>query len=234
MKKCKKKNNKCSVELLHNTPIEVIDTAIGTCWDKQKDEIDFERMDRVVNKFKHASTSEHATFNFYIKNVSRAYLQENSRHRIASPSVKSSRYTLKELKKEDSFCSYDLARGEVGANNLLKIIITEDQLIRASKYIKLTGTESTDLKSISALEQLRQEVVSGTANDISKYCLPDAYKTELTWSINVRSLKNFISLRTDKSALWEIREVAYEIYAQIPEEYKFFFDVYKDKEDKDA
>ena len=67
--------------------------------------------------------------------------------------------------------------------------------------------------------------------DIAKYCLPESYKTELTWSINARSLQNFISLRSSKSALWEIQNLANAIYAALPDEHKFIFDecVYKAK-----
>ena len=74
-----------------------------------------------------------------------------------------------------------------------------------------------------ALEGLRQCIVEGVANDKAKYCLPEAYKTELVWTINARSLQNFLSLRTSKSALWEIRNLANEIYNQLPESHKFLY-----------
>jgi thymidylate synthase (FAD) len=31
-------------------------------------------------------------------------------------------------------------------------------------------------------------------------------------------------LRTSKAALWEIRELAYKVYEQIPEDHKFMFE----------
>ncbi len=61
---------------------------------------DLALIDRVGNQFHHASILEHISFNFFIDGISRACLQELARHRIASLSVKSSRYTLKELKDE--------------------------------------------------------------------------------------------------------------------------------------
>ena len=60
-------------------------------------------IDRIGNKHKHSSTLEHLVYSFDIINFSRAVLQELSRHRLASPSVKSTRYTLKELKEELPF-----------------------------------------------------------------------------------------------------------------------------------
>ena len=92
------------VKLLHHTRLDVADTAISKCWDKSvtSDKV-CERMERVANKNKHASTIEHLSYNFDIDGVSRALLQELARHRIASYSVKSTRYTLKELRDEDPF-----------------------------------------------------------------------------------------------------------------------------------
>ena len=74
-------------------------------------------------------------------------------------------------------------------------------------------------------ENLREILASTTKSlDIVKYCLPECYKTELTWSINARSLQNFISLRSSKSALWEIRNLANAIYNALPNEHKFIFE----------
>ncbi|MBE3606694.1 FAD-dependent thymidylate synthase [Campylobacter sp. RM13119] len=198
------------VTLLNFTPLNICSHAIRTCWQsfEKSDnggEKDIELIDRVGNKFKHASTLEHLYYNFYIQGISRALLQELARHRIASLSVKSTRYTLKELKKENEFKTGDFEN--------------------ASRYIVLTGNELIDNASIKALENLREILATTTTSiDIVKYCLPECYKTELTWSVNARSLQNFISLRSSKSALWEIRDLANAIYNAIPQEHKFIYE----------
>ncbi len=197
------------VTLLHHTPLLICANAIRTCWqsfDKsdhggQKDR---ELIDRVGNKFKHASTLEHLTYNFYIKGISRALLQELARHRVASLSVKSTRYTLKELKEEKPFSQEDIQRAE--------------------KYLVFTDNALVDQMSIKALENLRVVLELGISNDKAKYCLPESYKSELTWSINARSLQNFISLRSDKAALWEIRELANLIYQALPSDHQYLFE----------
>lgn len=203
------------VTLLNHTPLWVCSNAIRTCWqsfDKGDNggEIDLALIDRVGNQLKHASTLEHLFYNFYIKGISRACLQELARHRIASLSVKSTRYTLKELKNESEFKPNDFDN--------------------ASRYIVLTSNKFVDNASINALENLRQILNQNTSLDIAKYCLPESYKTELSWSINARSLQNFITLRSSKSALWEIRNLANAIYNTLPNEHKFIFAecVYKD------
>lgn len=204
------------VKLLNHTPLWVCSNAIRTCWqsfDKGDNggEIDIALIDRVGNKLKHASTLEHLHYNFYIKGISRALLQELARHRMASLSVKSTRYTLKELKNEGEFAQNDWEN--------------------ASRYLVLSGNADVDNASIKALNNLRQILSQNISIDIAKYCLPESYKTELTWSINARSLQNFISLRSSKSALWEIQNLANAIYAALPNEHKFIFDecVYKAK-----
>jgi len=201
------------ITLLQYTPLEVCAHAIRTCWqsfDKSDSggEKDKELIDRVGNKFKHASTLEHLIYTFYIQGISRAVLQELSRHRIASLSVKSTRYTLKELKNEDTFLSKE-----------------EPDIERASKYIVLTDNDDVNRYSVMALENLRKLLVAGVPNDKAKYALPECYKTELTWTINARSLQNFLELRSDKSALWEIRDLAYEIYNSLPDDHKYLFTV---------
>ena len=204
------------VTLLNYTPLNICSHAIRTCWQSFEKgdnggEKDVELIERVGNKFKHASTLEHLSYNFYIQGISRALLQELARHRVASLSVKSTRYTLKELKKETKF--------ELG------------DFDRAARFIVLTGDETVDNASIKALENLREILANTTKSlDIVKYCLPECYKTELTWSVNARSLQNFLSLRSSKSALWEIRNLSLKLYESLPQEHKFIFEDHVNQE----
>lgn len=193
---------------MHHTPLDVCAHAIRTCWqsfDKSDEggEKDKALIDRVGNKYKHASTLEHLVYTFYVKGISRALLQELARHRMASPSVKSTRYTLKELKNSEPF--------------------EEDDYESANKFIVLTGNNSVDTASIKALNNLQAILKEGVGNDIAKFCLPESYKTELTWTINARSLQNFIELRSNKSALWEIREMAQKLFDTLPSEHQYLF-----------
>lgn len=208
-----------TITLLHYTDLKICSHAIRTCWqsfDKGDDggEKDKELIDRVGNKYKHASTLEHLQYSFYIQGISRACLQELARHRIASLSVKSSRYTLKELKNEESFLPYN-------AYNLK----------RAEKFIVLVQNPQVDFASLAALEGLRNLLVENISNDFAKYAMPECYKTELTWSINARSLQNFLHLRSSKAALWEIRELAQAIFKAIPKEQQFIFESMMSKEE---
>ena len=199
---------KPKVELLNYTPLAIADQAIGQCWGKGCFEGDKlkERMTRVANKFKHKSTIEHLNYNFHISDISRALLQELARHRISSFSVKSSRYTLGELKNDP------IGLDERGSAHEW-----------AEQYVVLTDDVDVNNYIIKSLSNLQQLVANGISNDITKYAMPEAFKTELVWSVNARSLQNFLELRTSKSALKEIQNLAHEIYKQLPEEHKFLF-----------
>ena len=225
-----------TVKLLHHTPLWVASTAIRKCWaseDKsdsytqrgpegelyiecgQKDK---ELIERVGNKNKHSSTLEHLNYSFDIDGISRACLQELARHRMASISVKSTRYTLKELKNEDSILEdgYNFFSAQVS-----KV---------APKFLVLTGNSTVDGVSVHNLGMLQRLLKSNASNDVAKYCLPECYKTSLVWTVNARALQNFLSLRTDKSALWEIQDLAREIFKQLPEEHTYLFvDYVKEK-----
>ncbi|TQR28782.1 FAD-dependent thymidylate synthase [Campylobacter sp. MIT 99-7217] len=197
------------ITLLSHTALNVCSHAIRTCWQSFEKgdnggEKDKELIDRVGNKFKHASTLEHLNYTFYIQGISRALLQELARHRHASLSVKSTRYTLKELRNEAEFKEFDFKRAE--------------------RYLVLTQNEKVDNASIKALENLRLILQESISLDIAKYCLPESYKTELTWTINARSLQNFIFLRSSKSALWEIQELAKALFNALPKEHQFVFE----------
>lgn len=199
------------VELLHHTPLEVADIAICKCYgnephsDSEKVKA---RINRVANVSKHASTIEHLTYSFDIDGISRACLQELARHRIASYTVKSSRYTLQELKDEESFIYHN------------KI----PRLGTALKYIVLLDDRDIDYNNCVALEKLRLLLVNGVPNDKAKYCMPEAYKTSLVMTINARSLQNLQELRSGKHALWEIQLLAKAMYEAIPDEHKFLYD----------
>ncbi len=152
------------VQLLHATPLEVVDIAICKCYsNKPHDELEKiqARITKVANVSKHSSTIEHLNYSFDIDGISRSLLQELARHRIASYTVKSSRYTLQELKNEDIFAFIDI----------------DYNMERASKYVVLTDNYTVNCSIVLALDELREAVSSGIPNDLAKYCMPEAYKT---------------------------------------------------------
>lgn len=167
---------------------------------------------RVGNKMKHKSVLEQLVYWFDIADISRACLQELARHRTARLTVKSSRYTLNELKA----CYVDIYAGDMNDNI-------------QSMYVP---TNNSDVDSVihDTLFALCEAMQKGLSNDIAKYMLPEAFKTRLQWQIDMRNYQSFLELRLDKSALWEIRELAYATYKALPAEHRYLVnDIVRDK-----
>jgi len=219
-----------NVELLQHSPLEILIRAIRTCynshnksdssWCVSKDlkyyntkyfEVgpkDIELINRIIES-KHDSTLEHIVFTFEITGISRLCLQELARHRMASYSVKSTRYTLKELKNEAPF-KQDWEP------------LSENNMKRAEKYVNFIGVKEIDQHSVFELEFVRSLInKSDISNDKIKYNLPESYKVDLVMTINLRSLRNFLNLRKANEAHFEIRTLAETIEEIIPKEYHF-------------
>lgn len=63
----------------------------------------------------------------------------------------------------------------------------------------------------------------------ARYCLPNACKTRLVVSGNFQAFYDFIKLRTDKAAQWEIREIAEQIRDILLREAPAFFSPLQEK-----
>jgi len=216
------------VQLFHASSISLIVNGIRTCYnsfsnsDSYFDDIgnyilgekDKALIEKIIESGHH-SVLEHQIYTFYINGISRNCLQELSRHRIGvSPSVRSTRYTLKELKNEKPFIDY-IINGQT-----IETIMHHD---RAKKYVVYTGDSFIDSSSVRALDNVREAISNGITNDVAKYCLPECYKTSGQYTFNARSLIHLFELRMSSRALKEFRELACHIYFAIPEEYRFMF-----------
>lgn len=180
------------VKLLNKPDMSIIIEATRTCYDSmsKSDNLgdkDLALLKKIIDS-KHESVLEHMVFTFKITDISRACLQELTRHRIASYSVKSTRYTLKELR-------------DTPDNELEKFLIEDIESI-----VKSSAIDS--LKKIKMMLNM-----SNPDMDKIKYALPECYKTKLVWTINLRSLRNFLKLRLSLKAHQEIRKLATIIYS---------------------
>jgi len=129
----------------------------------------------------------HVFYTLFIENFSRAVLQEIIRHDdLLAATVKSSRFTLKELKEE-----------KADVESMKKYVISpENDEIKESQ-----------IKSLATIKNLLNKNVK---IDKIKYMLPEGYKTKAVLTYNVKNLDNLIKLRTESSTkvLWEFYELA--------------------------
>lgn len=190
--------DKIKVILKHVTPEFVVNEAVGMPYDTPPSS---ELTGKVIGIKKHLSCAEHIVMNWHIIGASRLELQEHMRHRMASPTVQSTRYVLKKmldsLEYSDVFVSPDLSA------------LPADKAALADEIIK-----EVQQKFFTCAKDLRN---NGIPNDYIKYIVPESLRTSFSWTINLRSFINFLQLRTDKHAHFEIRHIANETRKAIGE-----------------
>lgn len=179
--------------------------------------IDFIR--NVAIDKKHESVLEHCNITFHLE-FPRNVLQEISRHRIGvSPSVKSTRYTLTELRKR-----YD----EIKKKSLLTS--QQSELDDLRKYIESNlGIKDSGLQQITTqnllniLHRLSEITSDKITNDFLKNILPENWWTEGQYTLSLRAFKHMMDLRLDKSAFLPFRRLAFHMFNALPYEYKELF-----------
>ena len=157
----------------------------------------------------HASPIEHASFTFGIEGVSRTFLAQVTRHRIASFSVQSQRY----VRLEDF--RYVIPP-EIEAIPEAKAKFIDAMNADAQKYLDLVQTLE-DAHTRRLMEQGMEEKAarakaSKQANEDARFVLPNACETKMVVTMNARSLQNFFHLRCCARAQWEIRALAEEMF----------------------
>jgi thymidylate synthase (FAD) len=174
------------IKLLSHTPMEHLEATIRTCTGTEDKASGNPEFFTKIARMGHTSVFEHIQLMFRLEGVSRAFLQECARHRIASLTVQSSRFALKKI-----------------ASNIELHIpsgMPEELLAHIEETFKLIEKYSK----------------TGVPNDVLKYAIHECLCTKLTWSINLRSFANMFHLRSSPRALQEFQDVAFEMFENLP------------------
>jgi thymidylate synthase (FAD) len=168
----------------------------------KKDEMD-ESCIGLINylvKNRHATPFEHCVFKFRIKApifVTREWM----RHRWSSFNEMSMRYYQPE--HIDYYIpAFNNIRKQVGKPGAYSFEQITDKKIKEKFY---SIYQQTILDADIAYYKL---IELGIAKEIARCVLPVTQYTEFIWTVNARSLINFISLRNDSNAQYEINEYA--------------------------
>jgi thymidylate synthase (FAD) len=151
-------------------------------------------------KNKHATPFEHVIFKFRIKApifVTREWM----RHRWSSFNEMSMRYYKPE--KIDYYVpAFENIRKQVGKPGAYKFENIDDENIKHLFY-------ETMLQIAYVADNSYHDLVNaGIAKELARCVLPVCQYTEFIWTVNARSLINFISLRNEENAQYEIQEYA--------------------------
>lgn len=163
---------------------------------------------KMLAEIGHESPLEHVSFTFGIEGVSRAFLAQITRHRIASYSVQSQRYVKKE--NFEYVIPPEISKLPEAKEEFLKAM-EEDQ----KHYEKLTEILSKhhceELVSLGIDLKTAKKAAEKKATEDARYVLPNSCFTNIICTFNARSLLNFFSHRCCQRAQWEIREVSTEM-----------------------
>jgi thymidylate synthase (FAD) len=152
---------------------------------------------------KHGTPFEHNSFRFHVK-CPVFVAREWFRHRIGSFNEFSARYS--EV-GEDFFVPYQNdVRSQVGKPGAYEFHIVEEDI--ANQAIEIINQAN-----ISAYEAYKKLIDMGIAKELSRTVLPVGMYTQFYWTVNARSLMNFLSLRLSKTAQLDIRRYAKSVEA---------------------
>ena len=156
----------------------------------------------------HASPIEHASFTFGIEGVSRTFLAQMTRHRIASFSVQSQRY----VRLEDfRYVIPPEIDKDFAAREQFLEGMEEDAMYYLRLAKRLEENHVKELMDCGVDEKTARAKAVKMANEDARFVLPNACETKMVVTMNARSLMNFFNLRCCERAQWEIRAVADEM-----------------------
>lgn len=138
----------------------------------------------------HTSILEHVSFTFDIC-TNRAVLAELTRHRIASYSVESTRY-----------CAYE----NKGFKFIIPLQFDNDDFVNNDNYKTFTNY------CIDAAKAYTSIMNNSGSHDNARRALNNDLAVNIRCTFNIRSLRNFLSLRYNNRAHIDIREIAAAIY----------------------
>lgn len=151
-------------------------------------------------KHRHGTPFEHSTFQFYVK-APIFVTREWQRHRMASYNEVSGRY----VEFEPEFYIPDEWRIPA-ATNKQGSVVPEEGTVHGN-WDSIVSRAYEDALS-SAYRDYQLLINSNVAKEMARMVLPLSLYTEFYFTVNARSLMNFLSLRAADDAQYEIRQYA--------------------------
>jgi len=153
---------------------------------------------RFLMRERHGTPFEHNSFRFHVRCpifVAREWM----RHRVASLNELSGRYT--ELPDAFYVPAPEDVRTQVGKPGAYVFEQLDDETAERTR-------ERMQESYAAAYATYRAMLADGVAKEVARAVLPVGIYTEFWWTLNARSLMNFLSLRNAETAQREIRRYA--------------------------
>lgn len=165
-------------------PLQLIGSVAGVSTDRSGSDKDKANRARHCFELGHMSVFEHVSVTWKISGISRACSHQLVRHRLASFCQQSQRYVKVGT---DSFDWY-----------VIPPSIKDDDAMR----------DEYDNAMWQCAKYYQSLLDNGVKPEDARFALPEATKTEIVATMNLREFASFYAARTDKAAQWEIRELA--------------------------
>jgi thymidylate synthase (FAD) len=167
---------------------------------RRKEEMDEsdEGLIRFLMRDRHGTPFEHNSFRFHIRCpifVAREWM----RHRVGS----FNEFSLRYAKASDDFYVPEAedVRSQVGKPGAYSFEPVSEEVAETTRE-QLQAVYETAYRTYQELVEL------GVARELARCVLPVGAYTEFYWTVNARSLMNFLSLRNAETAQREIRRYA--------------------------
>jgi len=216
-------------------------------WDRLNNIEHSDLLDSLAWTHFHHSILEHCNLTYLIKGTSRAVLQEHARHRIQAISVRSTRYTMSSvLNAYNASRNKDIFIGLIKSLNMFTVSgraeYTEinqlwDKLHNQDLYINennecfydyscskeqreiLEKYQSLEWDEVSVFNELQNAKQKRNVGDSFKWIVTDNWKVDMVVTFNLRSLKNYFTLRDSNAAFFQIRWLAQAVINATPQKY---------------
>ena len=233
-----------SFSVSENEVIKNIETQMpdSDMCDEIKNIEDSELLDNLAWTYFHHSILEHANLSFLIRGTSRGVLQEHARHRIQAISVRSTRYTMSgvinayvaSMGDKEFFIQrvleFDMFVTSNEDYNRIEIGAMFDKLFFQEKTQDDFASISVAKSSLALLDELKDDsqklfesLQAGkkkrNVGDAFKHIISDNVKVDMVVTFNLRSLKNYFTLRDSGAAFFQIRWLAQEMMKVTPKKY---------------
>lgn len=212
------------VKLLSYTPEpeKVISMAAKLCYsqvgvegiEKNLTEESIEKFLNMLIDMGHESPLEHVSFTFAVEGISRSCSHQIVRHRIASFSQQSQRYV--KLEQFEYIIPPEIDKIEE-AREVFIDAMNKDQEAYDKLVDILFEKHYNNLIKYGKNENEAKRQAEKKAIEDARYVFPNACETKMVFTMNTRSLYNFLHHRCCERAQWEIRELSIEMLKQLKE-----------------
>lgn len=191
--------------------------------DEKREGKDIQRLINYLMKHQHGTPFEHVVFQFHVK-APIFIAREWFRHRIGSFNEVSSRY----ITFEPEFYIPDQFRIKSETNKQGSIIPEEiDGWPNISLWNSVAHAYLTEGYELAYNKYLALKN-QGVANELARLLLPLGTFTEWWWTVNLRSLFNFMALRSYPTAQWEIQEYSRALEEIVKEKVPYAYAAWED------